>query len=132
MKNSIFVNYFKIMFKNYYKIGDWYLLGIDRKIINSNVLEQNFINLIKLIKMAENLINSDKKKNIINNQRLINSDETINIRRKLSNIIKDIKSFKKKKLKQTKEKIFEIKKTKKRKRNNAKKMEPVTKYLDNG
>lgn len=79
---STLLNFFKLLFKNYYNFGGWYLLGIDGKIINSKILEQKFINFNKLIKMAENLINSYKNLNLINSDKIkyykwiINSDKS--------------------------------------------------------
>lgn len=54
---TISLIYFKLIFENYYKFGDWYP---NRKLINSNILEKNIIELINLIKITEILI-----KNII-------------------------------------------------------------------
>jgi len=132
-KNSIFVNYFYYLFKNYYKFKSRYLLGIGEKIINSNVLEQNFINLFKLINMAEDLINSDTKINYKINKEIINSDQIKYIIKKIYNEIVNIKSSRGKLIKKKKnnEMRFEIKKVRK-KRKTMKEMEPEILLKENG
>lgn len=68
--------------KNYYKIGDWYLLGIEREINKLNTPEQKLINLklFNLTNIADILINSDNIHNKLIKHKIIksiNSDEII-------------------------------------------------------